>query len=101
MSDEPKKRSRRWLWWGAAIIAAAIIAVYVLSIGPAWRWALSADSLIETGQRLRTLHTAYAPVYWIKYRFELPCHVIDWYTSKWWDPPPPWIFRCTVTPVRR
>ncbi len=93
MHDEPKKW-RWWLWWGAAILAA-----YVLSIGPASRWAFSAYSLTETEQRLRTLHAANAPVYWLKYRFEGPGHVIDWYTSKW--DPAPTIFRCYIGPVGR
>jgi hypothetical protein len=33
MSDEPKKRSRAWIWWAALTV---LLAAYPLSIGPAF-----------------------------------------------------------------
>jgi hypothetical protein len=82
MSDEAEQRWWWWLWWGAAILA-----VYVLSIGPAWRWALSAGSLTETGQRIRAMYTIYAPIYWLNDNFDRTGHGMDWYKSKW-EPEP-------------
>jgi hypothetical protein len=48
MSDKPKKRPRRWTWR-----IAALLALYVLSIGPAFRWADGAVLFV------------YAPVLWL------------------------------------
>jgi hypothetical protein len=93
MSDEPKKRSRWWIWWGAAILVA-----YVVSIGPAWRWVLSADSLTVAEQPLKTVHGVYAPVFWLKWNFEFPDRAIGWYIGRW-DPLGPGVMRCS--PARR
>jgi hypothetical protein len=86
MSDEPNRLSRwwmrAWIWW-----IPVLLALYPLSIGPAWRWALSADSLTETGQRLRTLNAIYAPIYRLNDNFDCPGHAMDWYKSKW-EPEP-------------
>jgi hypothetical protein len=80
MSDEPKK-TRAWIRWMGAVVLLTLL--YPLSFGPAWRWALSASSTIEAGQRTRTLNTVYAPIYWLNDNFEWPGYAIGWYISKW------------------
>jgi len=66
MSDEPKKRSRRWIWR-----IAALFALYVLSIGPAFRWADGAVLFV------------YAPLLWLgnacpPFGIALGLYVIQW-----------------------
>jgi hypothetical protein len=95
MSDEPKKRSRAWMGWTVFLF---VFLAYTLSIGPAWRWVLSADSITEAQRRLKTVHGVYAPVFWLKWNFELPDRVIGWYIGKW-DPLGPGVMRCC--PARR
>jgi hypothetical protein len=52
MSDEPKKWSRRWIWWTAIVL----FVLYPLSIGPvAW---------IAHGEAPIWLMYAYLPVLW-------------------------------------
>jgi hypothetical protein len=52
MSDEPKKRSRAWIWW-----ALLVLVVYPLSAGPAW-W------IADRFDCWDAVFVAYLPVSW-------------------------------------
>ncbi|HEV3298845.1 MAG TPA: hypothetical protein VG055_04365 [Planctomycetaceae bacterium] len=57
MSDEPKKR--KWAWIGWALIAVILLA-YVLSIGPAERYAATSADPKKAGAIIRSI---YAPIF--------------------------------------
>ncbi len=61
MSDEPKKRSRAWVWWSAALFL-----VYVLSIFPvAFSFAYCVDATLISNQRAESiLRVIYWPIVW-------------------------------------
>jgi hypothetical protein len=59
MSHEPKKKrlwSRAWIWW-----VAALLALYPLSIGPAFLLCAKTNS----GAGLVLFGVAYAPLIWV------------------------------------
>jgi hypothetical protein len=89
MSDEPKKRSRGWIGW--AVLAALVL--YPLSMGPAWRCALTSEDWPSNEDRV---NTAYAPICWLCERQEWAANAMRRYINLWdplyvnaWDPKNP------------
>jgi hypothetical protein len=78
MSDEPKKRSRPWI--GLALFA--LLVLYPLSIGPAYRYAYSSD-LKGLLSNLQRVDQAYAPIEWICDRSEWAARAVLWYKGCW------------------
>jgi hypothetical protein len=81
MSDEPKRRSRAWIWIGWALAAALFS--YPLSIGPAWWVCNHVDSSAWT---LQTYLTVYAPLDWAAKDNETFGHLLMSYLSLWVRP---------------
>jgi hypothetical protein len=75
MSDEPKKRPRRWIWW--PIVTAAL---YLLSFIPA---ALVGFSLTNWGavsdaRANEFFNTVYAPIFWATEHSTSAYSAVDW-----------------------
>lgn len=66
------------------IAVAAVLLLYVLSIGPVWRYA---DLSIRTGwpsdRWLTTYQTIYTPVFWLCDRWDGAWEVLAWYEARW------------------
>jgi hypothetical protein len=76
MSDEPKKRSRAWIWW-----AVAILGLYVLSIGPATGFF---GGSIDPWPKL-AYEAFYAPLYWVSEKVPPVGRAIECCRSgHWW-----------------
>jgi hypothetical protein len=78
MSDEPKKRSRAWIWW--AMIT--LIVLYPLSEGPAFWWASQEGAF---SKRWQTMKTVYAPLECACNRAEWFGDAMRWYVRKFTD----------------
>jgi hypothetical protein len=77
MSDEPKKRSRGlWIWWAIIVLLLA----YPLSYGPAFRLALDSR---DSGTKVLTLSTVYAPIGWVCTRSKPARAATLWYLGLW------------------
>jgi hypothetical protein len=72
MSDEPRKRSRAWVWWTA-------LALYPLSMGPAAWWAGPSND------RWQTVDTVYSPLDWLETHFKPFVNAMGWYLDKLHD----------------
>ena len=60
MSDEPKKRSRAWIWWALILM----FVLYPLSTGPSMRLASSSDSWLQ-------FHSiVFEPLFWVSEQSE-------------------------------
>ncbi len=82
MSDEPKKRSRVWIWASRiAWMAMALIVLYPLSIGPV-TWFVSHG---HSGL-LQAWDTAYAPLFWVCNHSETLSSLLGWYMGLWVHP---------------
>jgi len=79
MSDEPKKRRRRWRRRIAWALLAALV-LYPLSTGPAYLWAAKSMDPATSANRL---DTGYAPIIWICGRCQWAQHVMDRYCDLW------------------
>jgi hypothetical protein len=77
MSDEPKKRSRAWIW-GAGILL--LFTSYPLSTGPAYWLAFRSR---DSAARLNTLCTIYAPIGWLRAHSESGRACVDRYMAVW------------------
>jgi hypothetical protein len=77
MSDEPKKRSRTWVWWALVLL---FLLGYALSIGPAYWWASQEGAF---SKRWQTVNTVYAPLR--LNRFEWTRDATHWYVKKFTD----------------
>jgi hypothetical protein len=75
MSDEPKKRSRKGIWW--ALIALVLLA-YLLAMGP-----VSSRALLLSGDPKDALSGIYAPVGWLCEHSAFARYVVGWYVA-WW-----------------
>jgi hypothetical protein len=75
MSDEPKKRSRAWIWW--ALIAVVLLA-YLLAMGP-----VSSRAFLLSGDAKNALSGIYAPVGWLCEHSAFARDVVGWYVA-WW-----------------
>jgi hypothetical protein len=72
MSDEPKKRSRAWIWWTASVL---FLVAYPLSIGPAFRIFERTDN-----EWIRSAYkTVYAPLFWVCSKWETLSSTKTWY----------------------
>jgi membrane protein YdbS with pleckstrin-like domain len=86
MSDEPKKRARRWTWWTAIVL----FMLYPLSIGPA---TLITNSLHTSSSVRAAVVTLYAPVFIVCEHSKLAADAITRYVGFWdryvdfWDCP--------------
>ena len=74
MSDEAKKRSRKWGW---ALLAVLLLA-YPLSMDPAYRLVYQSH-----GRNFETVSTVYAPIWWIERHSDWAAPVIHWYMRTW------------------
>jgi hypothetical protein len=72
MSDESKKRSRKWIGW--ALLAAVML--YTASMGPAW-WLVC-----HSGTSIHTFSVAYRPFALLR-RARPVRDVTDWYLDVW------------------
>jgi uncharacterized SAM-binding protein YcdF (DUF218 family) len=72
MSDEPKKRSRAWIWW----MLLALFALYPLSVGPATR-------LVTSPESDETASAIYAPIFWLASQSVWAGSALEWYLSFW------------------
>lgn len=72
MSDQPKKRFRRWSWW---VVVLALVA-YPFSIGPAY-WFHTHYGGEWTADAINTF---YAPVQWCAERSYTTDDMLDSYT---------------------
>ncbi|HEV3302430.1 MAG TPA: hypothetical protein VG055_22435 [Planctomycetaceae bacterium] len=79
MSDEPKKRTRAWIWWAAV---ALLLLAYPLSAGPVGRCVLKSSN---PQAKWQTLRTVYAPIFWLRRHSGSAQPVIDWYLLRFWD----------------
>jgi hypothetical protein len=77
MSNEPKKRSRKWIWWLAVL---ALLLLYPLSIGPAY-W-LAIDSPVPVVS-VKTLNWFYAPVWRLWAASDWAKGLVNWYMRFW------------------
>jgi hypothetical protein len=81
MSDEPKKRSRAWLWPIALITS---LTIYPLLYGPSIWLVGSGDS-----HELLEIHsTIFAPLRWARDRSETINRAFFWYGGVWVPPAP-------------
>jgi hypothetical protein len=78
MSDEPKKRSRAWIWWAAF---AVLLLGHPLSMGPASRWYARDNETVDAGFK-----AIYAPIFWVCDRSDTVRDVVNWYADVC-DPP--------------
>jgi hypothetical protein len=80
MSDEPKKRWRKWSWigWGTLLL----FGLYPLASGPA---AMLIDHTDSAFLR-RAFHVAYDPLWWIAGCSESATNLLIRYLM-WWAPP--------------
>jgi hypothetical protein len=78
MSDEPKKRSRKWLWIAVALLAALVL--YPLSMGPASRYTPFSE--------MDKFNAIYAPVAWTVRHSEWAMNAFRWY-MRFWEPDDP------------
>jgi hypothetical protein len=71
MSDEPKKRSRRWIWW-----VVALLLLYPLSMPPVSIMAtrLGCAQIVEP---------MYAPLIWLCGACQPFDRTLWWYAGKW------------------
>jgi hypothetical protein len=79
MSDEPKKRSRAWIWWALL----ALLVLYPLSLGPAFA---IADWIVITNPEPRFYYAIvyiYAPLWWVGDYSESARDAREWYID-WW-----------------
>ncbi|HEV8066241.1 MAG TPA: hypothetical protein VGP76_00800 [Planctomycetaceae bacterium] len=70
MSDEPKKRSRAWIWWAAIALFSL---AYPLSMGPVLRHCDPHSGLPMIYEPIMRLCELWQPV----------CDLKDWYTELW------------------
>jgi hypothetical protein len=80
MSDEPKKRSRKWIWWTVL----ALFVIYPLSMGPYYRWVTDNRRLYP--ERSQMFFRVYAPLVWFANTFDSPGKAMSWYLSKFDGP---------------
>ncbi|HEV3299839.1 MAG TPA: hypothetical protein VG055_09360 [Planctomycetaceae bacterium] len=73
MSDEPKKRSRAWIWWALILM----FVLYPLSVGPSMRLASSSDSWLQ-------FHSiVFEPLFWVSEQSETIDSAFGWYSRVW------------------
>jgi hypothetical protein len=75
MSDEPKKRSRKWIGWAFVLL----VVVYPLSEGPAI-WLVTHYGLWWMGNALNALYT---PIHWCAAQSQATEHAHDSYILFW------------------
>jgi hypothetical protein len=72
MSDEPKERSRAWMW---AALAIMLVFAYPLSMGPAMDWA-------DSHGHSNTVFAFYRPLFWAG-KWPAFHRAMNWYLSHW------------------
>ena len=81
MSDEPKKRSRAWVWWALV----ALVVLYPLSVGPV-NW-LYQHSEGEWPHRIhRAARLVYFPIDYLTDHSQTAFDIVAWYVSFWSRP---------------
>jgi hypothetical protein len=74
MSDEPKKRSRKWIGW--TLLLALVL--YPLSLGPANRLVWASE---DPAANRRVFAIVYRPISWLRVHSETARDLTDWYLS--------------------
>ncbi|HEV3300524.1 MAG TPA: hypothetical protein VG055_12830 [Planctomycetaceae bacterium] len=73
MNDEPKKRSRAWVWWATLVV---LLLAYPLSMPPAMNWTISHG-------HVGAVYRFYSPVLWVTGRVGVVRRFINWYGAIW------------------
>jgi hypothetical protein len=81
MSDEPKKRSRRWLGWALVVV----FVLYPLSVGPAARLCAGSDSQWAVA----VFRIVYAPIDLVRFLIPPVDDGYFWYENLWLPSPAP------------
>jgi hypothetical protein len=76
MSDEPKKRSRRWDWWMAI---PTLMLAYPLSAGPAIRMAAHVGS----PEAFAVFSVIYRPLGLACQQTDTTLNALNWYLERW------------------
>jgi hypothetical protein len=62
MSDQPRRRSRAWIWWAPLVaVPLYVLSIVPVEIGSAW---MARFGLMSPKHRGDFLRTVYAPIVW-------------------------------------